>query len=219
MNNEHLQRSILWSSLTSLGSYVKLNISIDEHQVLDQLSQFNDNWCPYNTHHEFINRWGLPITSKSGDIMDICHLENYSYLQEYHDKNINESEFSVPTEVYYAIPEIKKVVDIFSPDIGRVHLLKVDKGGYFPPHRDFIGYSPEYFRIICVFGNCSETDYVQMLHDQPFRPSSSNLYFVNFQLNHSVFSFTDGLYNLIITVKLNERTHNLILSHSGLSTL
>lgn len=219
MISEQLHRSILWNSLTNLGSYVKLNISINENEVLDQLHQFNNNWCPYNTQDNNVNRWGLPITSKSGDVMDNCHIENYSYLQDYHNLDINEGEFVVPTDVYYSIPEFKKVVDIFSPDIGRVHLLKVNKGGYFPPHRDFTGYSPKYFRIICVFGSCTETDYVQMLNDQPFRPSSANLYFVNFQLNHSVFSFSDGLYNLIVTVKLTERTHDLILKYSGQSTL
>jgi len=29
-----------------------------------------------------------------------------------------------------------------------------------------------------------------------------------------VFSFTNGLYALILTVKLNQRTHDLIIKHS-----
>lgn len=219
MTPEEIERSVLWNSLTNLGSYARLNLHLKEHEVLKQLEQFDNNWCPYNqkkdsTDGVINNRWGLPITSRTGDVMDNYHLNSFGYMQEYHNADLKESDFTTPTDVYHAIPTIKNVVDIFNPDIGRVHLLKVNKGGYFPPHRDWAGYAPEYFRLTCVFGSCSEFDYVQMLHDQPFRPAAASLYFVNFQLNHSVFSFSDNLYNLILTVKLNQRTHDLILKYS-----
>ena len=93
-------------------------------------------------------------------------------------------------------------------------MLRVDQGGFFPPHRDFAGHAPEYFRLLCVFGKCSDFNYAQILHDQLFKPNGSQLYFVNFQLNHSVFSFSNGLHCLILTVKLNRRTHDLILKYS-----
>jgi hypothetical protein len=213
--NEELERSMLWNSLTNLGSYTKLNIEMDQRAVIDQLKQFDNNWCPYNQKKDVHNnRWGLPVTSHTGDVMDNYHLNSFGYMQKYHDIELKEENFTTPTEVYHAIPDIKKAVDIFSPDLGRVHLLRIDQGGYFPPHRDFAGVAPEYFRLLCVFGNCSEFNYTQILHDQIFRPDKCFLYFVNFQLNHSVFSFSDNLYSLILTVKLNRRTHDLILKHS-----
>jgi hypothetical protein len=215
MTEDEKERAILWNSLTNLGSYAKLNLRINEYDVKDQLVQFNKNWCPYNQKKDIVNnRWGLPITSHSGDVMDNYHLNSFGYMKKYHNVEMKEENFNVPTEVYYAIPELAKLVDEFSPNIGRVHLLRVDQGGYFPPHRDFAGLAPEYFRLLCVFGNCSDFNYVHLLHDQVFRPERCHLYFVNFQLNHSVFSFSNNLYALILTVKLNQQTHDLIIKHS-----
>jgi hypothetical protein len=215
MTEEEKERAILWNSLTNLGSYVKLNLRINEYDVKDQLVQFDKNWCPYNQKKDIVNnRWGLPITSHSGDVMDNYHLNSFGYMKKYHDVEMKEENFNVPTEVYHAIPDLAKLVDIFSPDIGRVHLLRVDQGGFFPPHRDFAGLAPEYFRLLCVFGNCSDFNYVHILDDRIFRPERNHLYFVNFQLNHSVFSFSNNLYALILTVKLNQRTHDLIVKHS-----
>lgn len=205
-------RNQLWNNLTKLGKYTLLNLTINEKEVLYQLEEFKDNWCPYNQVKDpNNNRWGLPITSQSGDVMDNYHLNSFGYMQQYHNRQLDESDFTVPTAVYYAVPDLKKLVDIFFPDIGRVHLLRVDKGGYFPPHRDFQGMAPEYFRIVCVFGNCEKNDYFHVLDNQQCQLDRATVYFVNFQLTHSVFSFTDNVYNLILTVKLNQRTHDLLL--------
>jgi hypothetical protein len=215
MTNKEFERAMLWNSLTNLGSYAKLDLRITETVVTKDLLKFSENWCPYNEKKDVHNnRWGLPVTSHTGDVMDNYHLNSFGYMQKYHDVEMKEENFTTPTDVYHAIPEIKKLVDVFAPDIGRVHILKVNQGGYFPPHRDFAGVAPEYFRLSCVFGSCSDFNYVQTLHDQIFRPERSHLYFVNFQLNHSVFSFSDNLYNLILTVKLNRRTHDLVIKHS-----
>lgn len=218
MNKENLERAILWNSLCNLGSTAKLKYNINQHEVLEQLRQFESNWCPYNIKKDKNNnRWGLPITSHSGDVMDNYHLNSFGYMQKYHNIEMKEENFNTPTEVYYKIPELAKLVDLFSPDIGRVHLLRVDRGGFFPPHRDFPGVAPEYFRLLCVFGSCHPENFVHMLDGKPFYPDPTYLYFVNFQLDHSVFSFSDGLYGLILTVKINQRTVELILNNTLIS--
>jgi hypothetical protein len=215
MTNEEFERAMLWNSLTNLGSYSKLNLRLPETATLTGLAKFSKNWCPYNEKKDVHNnRWGLPVTSHTGDVMDNYHLNSFGYMQKYHDVEMKEENFTTPTDVYHSVPEIKDLVDVFYPNTGRVHILKVNQGGYFPPHRDFAGVAPEYFRLSCVFGSCSDFNYVQTLHDQIFRPERAHLYFVNFQLNHSVFSFSDNLYNLILTVKLNRITHDLIIKHS-----
>ena len=208
-------RHLLWTSLCNLGHTAKLKFKIDEHTVLKQLEQFKDNWCPYNVKKDTVNnRWGLPITSHSGDVMDNYHLNSFGYMQKYHDVEMKEENFTTPTEVYKQIPDLAKLVDAFSPDIGRVHLLRVDTGGFFPPHRDFPGVGPEYFRLLCVFGKCKPENFVHMLDGKPMYPDPGFVYFVNFQLDHSVFSFSDGLYALILTVKLTERTHDIIINNT-----
>jgi|TARA_B100000085_G_C18548561_1_gene514912 hypothetical protein len=209
------ERALIWNSLCNMGQTMKLKWKINEHEVLEQLEQFKDNWCPYNvkkdTHN---NRWGLPITSHTGDVMDNYHLNSFGYMQKYHDVEMKEENFTTPTEVYNKVPELAKLVDAFKPDIGRVHLLRVDKGGFFPPHRDFPGVGPEWMRLLMVFGKCKPENFVHMLDGKPVYPDPGYLYFVNFQLDHSVFSFSDGLYALILTVKVNQRTHDLIINNT-----
>ena len=212
---EKTERALIWNTLCNMGNTIKLKWKINEHEVLTQLEQFKDNWCPYNVKKDANNnRWGLPITSHSGDVMDNYHLNSFGYIQKYHDVEMKEENFTTPTEVYNKIPELAKLVDAFAPDIGRVHLLRVDQGGFFPPHRDFPGVGPEWMRLLCVFGKCMPENFVHMLDGKPMYPDPGYLYFVNFQLDHSVFSFSDGLYALILTVKVNDRVHDLIIKNT-----
>lgn len=215
MTNDELIRSALWNGLINMGNYVKTKWQINPDGVEQQLSQFKDNWCPYNSKKDTVNnRWGLPVTSHTGDVMDNYHLNSFGYMQNYHNVEMKEENFTTPTDVYNAIPDIKKLVDTFAPDIGRVHVLRIDKGGFFPPHRDFTGVSPEYFRLLTVFGKCSPENYAQIVDGKLIYPEAGWTYFVNTQLDHSVFSFSDNLYCLILTVKLNQRTFDLIMNNT-----
>jgi len=214
MTNEEIERGLLWHSLTNLGLYLKLKLRVEPLKLEHDLLQFKDNWCPYNlkkdTHN---NRWGLPVTSHTGDVMDNYHLNSFGYLQNYHDVDLKDDNFTTPTQVYHALPEIQQVVDIFRPDIGRVHFLKLDAGGFLPPHVDYPGPAPEYLRLIMTFGKCKPENYVQLLDGKPLYFDPGYFYFANFQREHSVFSFTDSVYSMILTVKLNQRTHDIILKH------
>lgn len=215
MTNEEIERSVLWNGLLNMGHFVKTKWHIDPSKIEYELEKFKDNWCPYNVKKDIANnRWGLPVTSHTGDVMDNYHLNSFGYMQKYHDVELKEENFTTPTEVYHSIPSIKNLVDVFAPDIGRVHLLRVDAGGFFPPHRDFVGSSPEYFRLLTVFGRCSPENYAQIVDGKLIYPEAGWTYFVNTQLDHSVFSFSDNLYCLILTVKLNQRTFDLIMNNT-----
>ena len=176
-----INRAMLWNGLTNLGDTVKLKLKVDPWECVRDLEQFKDNWCPYNVKKDKVNnRWGLPITSHSGDVMDNYHLNSFGHMQRYHDVEMKEENFTTPTEVYHKMPELAKLVDVFSPDIGRVHLLRVDQGGFFPPHRDWPGADPEYFRLLMVMGNCKPENFVHMLDGKPMYPDPGFLYFINF---------------------------------------
>jgi len=172
MTHEELERSALWNSLVNLGPYVKTKWKFSSNNVEQQLEQFKDNWCPYNVKKDQNNnRWGLPVTSHTGDIMDNYHLNSFGYMQRYHDIEMKEENFAIPTTVYHSILEIK-------------------------------------------FGRCAPENYVQLFSGNPIYPAAGYVYFANTQLDHSIFSFSDNLYCLVITVKLNERTHGLIMNNT-----
>ena len=213
MIKEELERGFLWNSLVNLGGITKLNISINYNLVEEQLKQFENNWCRYNNVKDPTNnRWGLPLTSLSGNIDDNGHLNSFHYLKEQHQMDLSENDFTKPTAAYHALTEISKIVDTFAPDIGRIHILRIDRGGFWPFHRDYQGAVPEYFRLLLFFGNIYDTSFCAIFNNQLINFEKGRLYFANTQLEHSVFSLVDSVYCLVLTVKLNKRTHDLILS-------
>ena len=111
MNHEEIERGLLWNSLTNMGNYTKLKFNFDYYSVEQQLDKFKDSWCPYNQKKDsHNNRWGLPITSHTGDVMDNYHLNSFGYMQKYHDVEMKEENFTTPTQVYNDIPELAKLV-------------------------------------------------------------------------------------------------------------
>jgi hypothetical protein len=215
MTNEEIERGLIWNSLCNMGNVVKLRFNFDSVKTLEQLKEFEDNWCPYNVKKDVVNnRWGLPLTSHSGDILDNYHLNSFGYMQKYHNVEMKEDNFNTPTSAYHALTELSPIIDKFRPNIGRVHLLRLDQGGFFPPHRDFVDPAPEYVRLLAVFGKCRSENYVQLVDGKAIYPDPGFLYFINFQLDHSVFSFSDGLHSLILTVKLNKDTYNIIRNNT-----
>ena len=125
----NIERALLWNSLCNLGDLNKMKLHFDGFKVLSQLEQYKDNWCPYNVKKDKVNnRWGLPLTSHSGDILDNYHLNSFGYMQRYHDVEMREENFTTPTsalnlnfkdfikkklitseekQTYYAIKDIK----------------------------------------------------------------------------------------------------------------
>ena len=81
MSNEEIERGLLWNGLCNLGNAVKLKFNFNHYETLEQLKEFDDNWCPYNVKKDKVNnRWGLPLTSFSGDILDNYHLNSFGYI-------------------------------------------------------------------------------------------------------------------------------------------
>jgi hypothetical protein len=211
MDQEEIERSILWNSLVNLGSVVKLKFNIDYQKLEHDLIPYQDLWVPYNQKKDKRNnRWGLPVTSRTGELNDTEHLNSFGYALKYRNLDLKEQDFNKFTDIYFKIPDLKNLIDIFNPDIGRIHFLRIDQGGFFPPHRDFIGCSPDYFRLILTFGQYKREHYHLMIDNKSIDIEPGHLYFLNFQLNHSIFSFVDGVYVLILTLKLNKRIFDLI---------
>jgi hypothetical protein len=214
MTHEEIERGMLFNSLANIGEFIKLKMYADPVKLEQDLEQFKDNWCPYNVKKDsHNNRWGLPVTSHTGDVMDNYHLNSFGYMQQYHDVEMKEENFNIPTQVYNALPQIQPIIDMFKPDIGRVHFLRIGAGGFFPPHIDHFGACPDYVRLITVFGKCKPENFVQLIDGKPTYFDPGYFYWANFQREHSVFSFSDHVYSLILTVKLTQRTHDIILKN------
>ena len=90
---------------------VKLKLKVNGHELVQQLEQFEDNWCPYNQKKDaHNNRWGLPVTSHTGDVMDNYHLNSFGHMQRYHDVEMKEENFTTPTDFIAKHNEVQKVI-------------------------------------------------------------------------------------------------------------
>lgn len=204
----------IYQALCNLGDNVKLKLNIDVNSVLSKLQEFEQYWVPYNQKKDTVNnRHGLPLTSHSGELTDTIHLNSFGYAKRNLDIELTEDNFNKYTPAMESLTEIKEIVDLF-PDIGRVHILKIGKGGFFPPHRDFPQLDPDYIRLSCVFGKAKEENYCLLYDGKPFYHDPGFFYFNNYQKDHSLFSFSDYVYVIILTVKLNEDTYNKIIKYS-----
>lgn len=205
---------LIYQSLCSLGDNIKLKLHIDVHSVVNKLEEFQFNWVIYNQNKDTLNnRYALPLTSHSGMIDDTMHLNSFGYAKKNLDIEMREENFNTYTPIMEKLTEIKEIVDLF-PDIGRVHILRIGRGGYFPPHRDFPQLHPDYIRLTCVFGKSKPENYCLLYDGKPFYHDPGFFYFNNYQKDHSLFSFSDYVYVVILTVKLNEDTYNKIIKYS-----
>lgn len=205
---------LIYQSLCSLGDNLKLKLNIDTHSVINKLDEFQYNWVPYNQKKDSSNnRYALPLTSHTGNIDDTMHLNSFGYAKRNLDIELREDNFNTYTPILEKLPEIKTIVDLF-PDIGRVHLLRIGHGGYFPPHRDFPQLHPDYIRLTCVFGKAKPENYCLLYDGKPFYHDPGFFYFNNYQKDHSLFSFSDYVYVVVLTVKLNEDTFNKLIKYS-----
>jgi hypothetical protein len=86
MTHEEIERGLLFNSLANIGDFIKLKMFADPVKLEQDLEQFKDSWCPYNAKKDLHNnRWGLPVTSHTGDVMDNYHLNSFGYMQQYHN--------------------------------------------------------------------------------------------------------------------------------------
>ena len=215
-----INRAMLWNGLTNLGDTVKLKLKVDPWECVRDLEQFKDNWCPYNVKKDKVNnRWGLPITSHSGDVMDNYHLNSFGHMQRYHDVEMKEENFTTPTEVYHKMPELAKLVDVFSPDIGRVHLLRVDQGGFFPPHRDSKILDITCFRVITLCHNCKRSDFNFIYEDRLLNLKPGVPYYINTRKVHNVFSYVDDSVQCVLNVPLTAENYKGISRHLSYDTM
>jgi hypothetical protein len=171
-------------------------------------------WTHYNPRKAHINRKGLSVTSLDGGFSGIPDLDS---LREYNLENntaYNESHFRSRTNIVNFISELNTTLDLF-PDHGRCHFLRLDSGGFFPPHRDNGTSStlPLSFRLIvpvCNFGKNQLT----WIHDgHPLHMEHGRTYFINTTKVHSLFSYVDMSCCFVMNVEVTERSLNAVLKN------
>jgi len=195
-----------YNSLLSFGDLIPLKLKCDVKKLFDETEKFV--YLKYNPRKD-IERYGLSITSLDGSLNGV----DLDSIKEYNKENnteYDELSFNKFTEVYHTSSEIQKIVEPFKDHIGRSHILSLQEGGYFPPHRDLPVYVEQQnsLRILVPLKGCNPPDMYFMYEDKPLHFEHGRAYFWT-QISHTIYFFK-GSEMIVLNIKTNEEVYKII---------
>lgn len=201
------------SVLSSVGDIIPLDLSINVSKLKTELETIDQSyWKIYNPLSKNNNRFGLSLTSIDGnnDGIDLTSLIEYN---KKHGTDYTELSFKTKTTAYHHCTSIHPVFELFGNYVGRSHFLKLNAGGYFPPHRDSPGWACETFRIL-VMGPKSVYPFFNFIYeDKILNLQQGRVYFMNTRKMHQVFSTTNDAIQLVLNVELCKESVDIILNN------
>lgn len=199
----------MYQRLACYGDFYKLKPTFAKPSEFVDYTENNFEYVTYNPRKN-IPRKGLSITSLDGKLSGKPDLDS---ILEYNKKNqtrYNETYFDVPTPVYN-FPSVKDCFDPIKDCICRTHILRLDPGGYFPPHRDIIWDQFRSFRLIIPLKNMRPPNLTFILDNNILDWETGGIYFVNTAKLHYVFNtYIEPSYMIVVNMKLNQKSIDFV---------
>ena len=191
--------------MTVYGSVYDTNHFLPQSEKFVAWTEENFDYVHYNPRKD-IKRYGLSITSLDGATTGTPDLDS---LRDYNKENktqLTERDFTTPTPVYQH-SGLKKILEPIRPHLFRSHVLKLDPGGYFPPHRDFGGLNIDSFRLIIPLQNTNVPEFTFIVDDKIQHWVNGRVYFVDTAKMHYLFNAGfKSVYFIVLNVELNKDT-------------
>lgn len=210
MNSEEILNELCYQKLSSLGAFFPLEIEFDGDMLRSELHQIQPSWIPYNKSKQWSHRYGLSLYSLEGEVSGEIDLNSIREWNSKHGTKYNEMNFRCPTKYWRALNSISKPLEDISPFFGRTHLLKLDEGGIFPPHRDNYGKSAPSFRLVSFFNCCPESLHLT-INGERAHFLENRCYFMDTRKVHSLVSFQPESLILVVNVSICRETERLII--------
>jgi hypothetical protein len=197
----------LYLTLSNYGKVIPLKDRISDSEDFITWTEKEFEYVRYNPRKD-INRYGLSITSLDGGLSgrpDLDSLTEYNHkLGNFSPDNfIKEEDMNVPTPVY-DYPSLKRLCDEWQPHLFRTHILRIDPGGYFPPHRDHTNTNLESLRLIMPLKNCEAPQLTFILDNDIIDWQQGRLYFIDTAKMHYLFNSSfEPAYMLVMNVGVN----------------
>lgn len=197
--------SALTNFITHFGNVIELDFPEWNIKKINDIVSKHPGWKPYQAHKAGNNRFGLSVTSLDGGFSgepDLMSLKEYRAIT---GKGHTEADFKLRTNVVEFLPELNTLLDFFEPNLGRTHFLRLDRGGFFPPHRDN-GFMTniESFRILVPIMGFGINDMKWIQEEQVLNLRVGTTYFINTTRSHSLFSFVDNCLMLVLNVMADD---------------
>jgi hypothetical protein len=202
----------LYHNLTVYGDFYSTTHKLKKPKEFVDWTEDNFSYVRYNPRKD-IRRYGLSITSYDGNMSGIPDLDSLPEYNKEMNTNLHETDFNVPTPVY-DYPDLCEVLNPIKHNICRTHVLKLDPGGYFPPHRDFRKDIFSTFRLIIPLKNVNPPSLTFILDGKILNWELGNVYFVNTAKMHYLFNASsDPSYMIIINTILNKNSIDYVTYH------
>lgn len=185
--------------LQALGDWEALNFKVDYKKFREEIKEVQEWWVPYLRREGISNdREGMLIVGLEGD-MPNDSLSRPEAIKRT-GRFLKESDFAYPTTAYKHLTSLHSVLDYWQP-LGRTMIVKVNQGGWFPPHRDSPNLNRDCFRVVTFLGNASANDSYEWWLDEKRRDIVPNCtYYVDTRKVHRTHSWTNDSYHLILNV-------------------
>ena len=201
--------SLLTDFIINWGEVVELDFPKMDLNKVKEVCDKHPGWKEYQPHKKPNNRWGLSVTSLDGGFSGEPDLFSLREWHKIHGVSYTENDFQKRTQMCALLPELDEFLNFWGKDLGRTHFLRLDQGGFFPPHRDngAIVNVPT-FRIVVPIYNFGINDMKWIQDEKPIRLDLGATYFVNTSRIHSVFSFVNNCLMLVLNVGASEEILN-----------
>ena len=199
--------------LLSLGNLIALNKQrqVRVSVVKKHIFSFEQHFKPYNPRKSGHNRFGLSITSQDGGFSGVPDLDSLSEYNKEKNTNLDENDFKEWTPFFETCKELKEMMTPFHKHIWRSHILRLNRGGFFPFHRDSVTLVPQSFRLLISFAY--PDNFVCLLENKRIFFNPGQLYFMNTQLMHSLFSYEDKSDFAVFNIELCEESVKAVINN------
>jgi hypothetical protein len=210
-----MDTSDLYNSLTNFGSVIQLRNKLVDTKELVRWTEDNFKYVPYNPRKK-VERFGLSLTSLDGGVTGVPDLDSLKEYNKEHGTNYTEHSFDIPTPVLDH-NKLQQFVEPIKNDIFRSHILKLDPGGFFPPHRDYYATGTKStnfasFRIIVPLQNFNPPRFNFVLEDKILHWEAGYMYFMNTAKVHYFFNASfDPSYWIVFNVNTTKETVDFII--------
>lgn len=189
----------LSQQLNALGNTACLKQEVEMADFKKRIQSFEKLFRVYNPSKPNYNRYGLSLTSLNGEMTGIPDLDSLIEYNKKNRTNFKEGDFRKRTPAFRDFEELWDIMTPWHKYLGRSHILRLNEGGFFPPHRDSV--RPLSFRLFISFALDPDI-FVFLLDNKRVFFKQGALYFINTQLAHSVFSFSNKVDLVIFNVDL-----------------
>ena len=175
----------IWDIL-QFGDFIPLDVEI-EHSIKQDLKDFDHKFTKYNPRDD-IPRQGLCVINERGETGPGPALDSINQYNAEHGTDWGETSFNKTTEVYNESAALQNLLHSIKHWCVRTHFIKLQPGGYFPPHRDHSKGIQNTFRLIVPISNVNAPHCRFMLEDTTLNFEPYKMYFINTTKQHTLFN-------------------------------